>query len=283
MKNYFDLFECSARVIFTLALCSLGTLNSMAQEERSEYVPFVEEGKAWYCSRGGHLYDNPPVTAEDPNGEGIDCIFTMHGDTLINDREYKKVYCQFEEYYGNKEQHYYCAVREEASQVFIIEEKTAEEKLIYDFSQTGKTITLSYNDTKYVRTGGGRRYDFLSGQLEFSVCKLSGDEIQYSYGSSSWIDGVGAYNYNPFSLEIPFLLNEPKLGKEIFVVTCMKDGKYIYDLDWMAEPIEVTSINDSFQNDDSIQKNYTYDLQGRRLADKPQKGVYIKDGRKYVK
>ena len=62
------------------------------------------------------------ITPEDPLGMGIDCIFTMCGDTLMNGKEYKKVYCQFDEYYGDKERHYYCAVREEAYQVFIMEE-----------------------------------------------------------------------------------------------------------------------------------------------------------------
>ena len=235
MKKHFDLFGNSVRLILVLALCSLETSKAVAQGERSNYVPFVEEGKTWYCVCEHDVGYISPF--KDPRGNEIDCIFTMRGDTLINDREYKKVYCQFAEYYRDKEQHYYCAVREEACQVFIVEEKTAEEKLIYDFSQPEKRLTFTYDDIKYVRTGGGHRYDFLPGQLEYVVCKLSGDEILYSYGSCSWIDGVGAYNYNPFAIEMPFLQKEPKLGKYITVVTCMKDGKYIYDMDWMAEPV----------------------------------------------
>ena len=233
MKNY--LFGSSVHIIVALALCSLVTSKAVAQGERSNYVSFVEEGKTWYCVCEHDVGYISPF--KDPRGNEIDCIFIMHGDTLINDREYKKVYCQFAVYYRDKEQHYYCAVREEACQVFIVEEKTAEEKLIYDFSQPEKRLTFTYDDIKYVRTGGGHRYDFLPGQLEYVVCKLSGDEILYSYGSCSWIDGVGAYNYNPFAIEMPFLQKEPKLGKYITVVTCMKDGKYIYDMDWMAEPV----------------------------------------------
>ena len=86
------------------------------------YIPFVEEGKVWYCG-----YSHPDVTfhatAEDPSAKGIDCIFTMQGDTVINGKTYKKVYCQFKEYYGDEDLHYYCAVREEDYRVYIVEEE----------------------------------------------------------------------------------------------------------------------------------------------------------------
>jgi hypothetical protein len=212
-------------------------ISYMSQEGRRDYVPFVEEGKAWYCEYDHFDVDQPPL--KDPMGNSIDCIFTMHGDTLINDREYKKVYCQFEEYYGDKEQHYYCAVREKAYQVFIIEGGTMEEKLIYDFNHPKELINITYNGFKFARTGGYHRYDYLPGQLEYSVCSYSGNEVDYSNGSSYWFDGVGAPLNNPFAFELPFLpFDEPKLGKDIVVRTCMKDGKCIYMLDWLAEPIE---------------------------------------------
>ena len=251
-----------------------------SQEHNREYVPFVEEGKIWYCGYW-HPHDIFPPTPEDPDGNGIDCIFTMHGDTLIGDKEYKKVYCQFEEYYGDKEQHYYCTVREEAYQVFIIEEKTTEEKLIYDFSRPGELITITYNDYKFARTKGGRRHNFLSGQLEYRVCRYSGDEVDYSNDPGCWIDGVGVPYNNPFAFEFSHLLfDEPKLGKEIYVLTCMKDGKYIYMMDWMAEPNEPTSIDDRNYADNSQKGSILYDLQGRRLSATPQKGVYIQNGKK---
>ena len=115
-----------------------------AQEERV-YVPFVEEGKVWYCG-----YSHPgscfPQTFEDPKGDGIDCVFTMCGDTQINDKIYKKVYCQFEDYYGDNEQHYYCAVREDAYRVYMIEDGATEEKLLYDFSSPEESLILTYNN-----------------------------------------------------------------------------------------------------------------------------------------
>ena len=93
--------------VFSLLLFLAMQTVLFAQEH--EYIPFVEEGKVWYCG-----YNHPGVTfhatAEDPSAKGIDCIFTMQGDTEINGKTYKKVYCQFKEYYGDENQHYYCAV-----------------------------------------------------------------------------------------------------------------------------------------------------------------------------
>lgn len=280
MKNLFLKFGCDACVIVALVFCCFGISKASAQKGEREYVPFVVEGKIWYCGYW-HPHDFFPSTPEDPDGNGIDCIFTMHGDTLIGDRLYKKVYCQFEEHYEDKEQHYYCAVREDAYQVFIIEEKTKEEKLLYDFSRPGELITITYNDFKFARTGGEHRSRFLPGQRKYSVCRYSGDEVDYSNDPGYWIDGVGAPFNNPFALEFSHLLfDEPKLGKEIYVLTCMKDGKYIYCMEWMDSPVEPTSIDDRNHADNSQKASNLYDLQGRRLSAIPQKGVYIQNGKK---
>ena len=55
----FDFYGFAVCLIVAFAFCGLGTSKAMAKEKR-EYVPFVEEGKTWYCyypySGGG---DNP--------------------------------------------------------------------------------------------------------------------------------------------------------------------------------------------------------------------------------
>lgn len=255
-------------VIVALLLYGLGTPQAVAQDGSREYIPFVEESKVWYCGYW-HPDESFPITPEDPSGIGIDCIFTIHGDTQINGKEYKKVYCQFEEYYDDNEQHYYCAVREEACQVFIVEAGETEEKLIYDFSHPKEVILLTYNDCKIGRTSGDRRHDFLPGQLEYTVCNLVGNELDYSNNSSVWIDGVGACLYNPFALE--FNSNNPKFGKVINVVTCMKDGKYIFNMEWMTEPISKLDIcRISSQNQFKV-----YNLEGCQLTQNLQRGINI--------
>ena len=265
-----------------LVFCCLGISKAVAQEGNREYVPFVEEGKVWYCGYS-HADETFPRTPEDPTGHGIDCIFTMRGDTLIGNKEYKKVYCQFEEYYMDKDLHYYCAVREDAYQVLIIEAEAKEEKLIYDFSLPGECIALpfDFNGYKFVRTGGGQRYGFLSGQLEYTVCKFMGNEVDYSNDPGSWIDGVGNPLGNPFAFEFSQLIyDKPQLGKPICVITCMKDGKYIFKSEWLAAPVGPTSIGVRSHTVNSPKDSPYYDLQGIKLQKSPQKGIYIQDGKK---
>ena len=288
MRNYYGIFQSASRIIAALVFCSLGISKALAQEGEREYVPFVEEGKVWYCGHAHSVDDSFPKRPEDPLGIGIDCIFTMFGDTLINGKEYKKVCCQYREFYGDEEQHYYCAVREESCQVFIIEEETTDEKLIYDFSLPEEFITLTYNDFRYVRTDGERRNDyFLPGQLGYVVCKFTEDgEVDFSNGPSYWIDGVGDAANNPFAFEFTFLfpsLGVYKLGKRITTITCIKDGKYIYNLAWMVEPGWPNSIDDCNHADNSNKEYHLYNLQGQRMDSTPHHGVYIRGGRKYVR
>ena len=237
MRNFFDLLGSNARIVVALALCGLGTSNAVAQGERSDYIPFVEEGKAWYCGYY-HPYEVFPPTPEDPNGLGVDCIFTMCGDTLISDRGYKKVYCRYGEYYGDEEQHYYCAVREEAYQVFIIEAETMEEKLLYDFSNPGEFFTFTYGGEEVVRTKSSTRHSFLPGQCEYRVCPFLGDDVDYNHiWGSYWIEGAGSASDNPFATELYFFnVDKLKFGKTISVRSCIKDGKRVFDTEWMVVP-----------------------------------------------
>ena len=109
---YNNSIQTVLRSMAILTAILLGNMSTNAQEPDDEYIPFVEEGKTWYCGYNHPGVTTPP-TPESPFGKVIDCIFTMSGDTEINGKTYKKVYCQFKEYYGDEEQHYYCAVREE--------------------------------------------------------------------------------------------------------------------------------------------------------------------------
>lgn len=276
--------------ILFLILATFMTTGASAQEER-EYVPFVEEGKCWYLGYF-HPRDVFPASLEDPEGEGVDCIFTMRGDSLIGDREYKKVYCQFEEYYGDTEQHYYCAVREEAYQVFIVDGETTEEKLIYDFSHPYELITITFNGRQFARTEGGRRYNFLPGQLEYRFCTIRDGEVLYNSGASSWIEGVGAPKTNPFTFEYNYLLyDKTKFGIDIYLRSCIVDGKQIFSATWMAVPCVPLAIDDRTYTDNTKKSTYLYDLSGRRVSASSvtsarsalPKGIYIHGKRKVVK
>lgn len=269
-----------ALAIAMFAVFSLGATKALAQEWYTEYVPFVEEGKVWYC---GYGLGDGTISPEDPQGYGIACIFTMSGDTLIGGESYKKVACQYEDFYGDKEQHYYCAVREESYRVFLIEAGEKDEKLLYDFSDPGETLVMTYNDDRFARVPLGHPYFCPTRQVEFVLCELSGDEVLRSNILGLWMEGVGALQINPFACEL-FNNDKPKLGQWIRVETCMKDGEYRFQFDWLSTP---TSIDDEMPI--SIIPNHVFDVQGRQLPDSERsngrmpKGIYIRDGRKVIR
>lgn len=285
MKN-----NCISPRLFAFAIampvmCSLGITKSMAQEWDHEYVPFVEEGKVWYCGYD-HWEDSEPqpVTPEDPNGHGIDCIFTMQGDTLIGENNYKKVFCQYEEFYGDTEQHYYCAVREDSYQVFIVESEAKDEKLLYNFSNPKETITIEYDNHKFARSGGFLLNYYSPApinQYEYGLYEYGPNgEIDIYYGLGTWKEGIGFFDGNPFAMEV--YGDKPKLGKTIRVVSCMKDKEFLYQLVWRSQPTTIPAATTSICNTSPSKALQPFDLQGRRLTVRPQRGVYIRDGKRYI-
>lgn len=199
--------------------------DTSAEEWDHEYVPFVEEGKVWNCNNTDYA------------DEGVvDFVFTMRGDTLIGENIYKKVLCQYEKYFGDNEQHYYCAVREEAYRVYLVEAETKDEKLIYDFSHPKDTLMLSNYDHRVARMSGTRMDYWPSEQLIFSVFGTSGDEIKYQYFVDDWIEGVGSWGSNPFAAKTTLIKPDPIFGDYCVVVSCIKDGKCLFDFDWMVVP-----------------------------------------------
>ena len=107
--------------------------------------------------------------------------------------------------------------------------------------------------------------------------------MDYSHDSEFWMDGVGAIESNPFAFEFIFFpFDEPKMGKQIVVITCMKDGKYYFHPGWIAGPVEQTSIDDKTHIDNAHKGIQFYDLTGRLLTSPRTRGIYIQNGKKYV-
>ncbi len=249
-----------------LVFVFLGNINIFAQETDDEYIPFVEEGKTWIYSAISDIYGTPI---------GRDVYFTMNGNTVINDKTYKKVYCKFVNYYKDSEQHYFCAVREESLRVFIVEPDTEEEKLLYDFSLPDEKLELSYDDQTFVRNSGTIDEHF-SNMMNYKLYE-SFDAINHGYsGIGVWKEGVGAVYVNPFACEL-YGRSMTKFPCPIELLYCMKsNGEYI----WRPFSTPINSIRETFnENPEDI---VLYDLQGRRLNNKPCQGIYIQNGKKVV-
>ncbi|UKK53827.1 hypothetical protein [Prevotella sp. E2-28] len=277
MKQRIKLRRKGLFFIVVLLLCGLNTSKASSQDWDHEYVPFVEEGKVWYCV----LVDNILFNEDDPEPVW-DCIFTMRGDSVIGEQNYKKVYCEFEKHYGDKKQHYYCAVREESYRVFFVEQDEKDEKLLYDFNSPQENLFFSRRDNQYERSYGEHMFSRPKGLYVFDIYQIiEDDEIPKRKFVNSWVEGVGA-DGNPFEFAIDFYCNEPTLGDIIYVSSCKIDNQYVYEEWWRGIPdislqIGVTPFAKSTSH------NIHYDLQGRPVKGAAKRGVYVKEGRKVIK
>ena len=75
-----------------------------------------------------------------------------------------------------------------------------------------------------------------SKQLIFMLYGTSGGEIDYYYGYGDWVEGVGIYGGNPFAGGLNSNKTDSLFGYPIVLISCMKDEKCFYMMDWIAEP-----------------------------------------------
>jgi len=209
-----------------------------------QYHPFAKEGKVFMTN--SRKYE-------------------MKGDTVIGGNCYKRVFIT-----ENETTQYWGATRDKDMQVYMVKAGSSSEKLYYDFGY----------DTEYVIDFGNEEAragkSFYSATNTGEIYKLSYiypfdkySELQRA-SSFLWIDGIG-------NTTEPF---EPLDGLGFY--ECYEDGKCLFNMDTIMELITNTPV--SIRNVIRYDTNSTlYDLQGRRINGQPAKGMYIQNGRKYVK
>ena len=76
---------------------------------QDKYYPLVEEGKEWVIYNDYYMDDyETPLEEREPYR-----TYTITGDTIIQGKSYKKLYAMCERVFGDKDVHYFCALREE--------------------------------------------------------------------------------------------------------------------------------------------------------------------------
>jgi len=252
--------------IFFLSMVSIKPC--LAQGMTHTYVPFVSEGKKWCYV----LYD-----PYDPYARNS-LVFTMRSDTLVSGKTYKKVYCRNEKLL-EKDEKYYCAVREESEHVYIVELDDNVETLLYDFSQQNEVVKVTWQDYTFARLGGYGLNTYQHDPTmiwEYPLYELSGDEVLQTHSLGFWIEGVGNVYGNSFAKE---LYGEKANNPTGYVESCMDGDKCVFNIGWLAEPSSLKQL----KMDTQFTVTNLFDLQGRRLKGEPKRGLYIKDGKKVVK
>ena len=251
------LFSLSALLIV------LSPLFSMAQDD---YHPLVVEGKEWrYTKESDGQQD----------GKGYVSL-VIRGDTVINGTAYKKLL--FED---DGETTYWAAVRESDRKIDFISYGSDAVVHYYDFNlhygdlieNNGSTYKLL--DEQYVDVSGG----------QFRVMELWHEMSGGKYVSSDiWIEGIGNLtgllditgNWFPFVFPMGSGMGQ--------FTSCYESGRCIFSVEeYMKQRIAFIKGITTRGSD-----GYTYDLQGRKLSNSKwsngqiRKGIYIKDGRKFL-
>jgi hypothetical protein len=269
-------------VLLIIALALFG-FRAAAQQ----YRPFVEEGKTWRVASISPRNDDLtyPVDHE---------YYFMKGDTIVAGKTWKKVY-------HTSSSKFDFLVREENKRVYYAPYPGREE-LMYDFN-VAVGDTVAYRDIREFYNGDAtedyekycRNWDSIAVETIDEVKDKAGHayrcyglyrkwtynyhdpedynkEVQVGEAWDTWVECLGN-PFNPFKHDISNptwilgswtnVLEECSVGDEIL---------YHRDLNSITAP-----------KLDATDKAPIYDLSGRRLQAIPQRGVYIVNGKKYIR
>ncbi|MFC2394070.1 MAG: hypothetical protein ACFNO3_01840 [Alloprevotella tannerae] len=262
-------------VLLIIALALFG-FRAAAQD----YRPFVEEGKTWRIARLTSLNDDPTYPVSH-------VYFRMKGDTIVAGKTWKIVRRSGVTEPGDPVVYNsYCRylVREENKRVYF-SPYPGREELMYDFNvSVGDTLALHniyyfderntaaefekysplcdsitiVSEDKITSVGRSYRGLILSRKLDGNECK------------ASWIEGIGGVS-DIFFQTIPLGLI---CGSALVLEECSVGDEILYHDDITG--LTMPQVN-------PIKNTAIYDLSGRRLQAIPQRGVYIVNGKKYIR
>lgn len=269
---------------FLIWLMAVFCLPTLAQISDDDYIPFAQDGKKWEIQVG--------IIKENFYGSRID------GDTLIGSETWMKVYNYFQ--LPELNYSYYAAVRDEGKKVYAIAKGSYSPRLLYDFGmKVGDKVRCGVEGNAfYCLLEKGEQPDSLLGfKFDAYLCLERIDTIE-THGMQLrrftlamwdffqedkladdivWLEGVG-------SCLSPFLPWMPVIPRDnfLFFKWCSL-GKTIIagEKDFYSDNETNAISNRLLMGSES--GSYLYDLQGRRVTDTPQRGIYIQNGRKCVK
>ena len=256
-----------------LTLLLIIPLLSFAQE--LGYRKFLSEGKCWYQHAVYHYGKAPEYIDIEKD---IYYSYLLKGDTLINDKDCKKMYL------CSEDTTYHCAMYEVDRKVMYIPKGEEEAKVLYDFQENPQTLwefgmewpklLLMTTDTISVGDNYFRRLRFSNEEFydEFP------DDIV-----SNWVEGIGCAGdiFNDVLYTIKFArISDEWEFTWTDLDSCYENGKRIFTYeDFHKEPI-TSSISKSSAKGKG--DKVVFDLQGRPVVTPQKKGLYIKNGKKFI-
>ena len=256
------------------------------EDRFQDYYPIITDDKMW------------SIVCVGTNGSQTDRrSLHLEGDTIINGMSYS--ICKQNSGLGttNITSEYYCAMREEDKKVYRISRDSQEEHLLFDFAiQVGDSLYCmggdTYDNGNITETSVDESLEEIVRVLKLDLIDdytndtgltlkmyhfsmkirermTDGSMNEYDGKPVIWIEGVGSRDGFPLnSWYVPM-----DSSYNWVLTNCIDHYNYLYKvLDARVEIIELPQISSCA----------IYDLTGRMLRHVPQKGIYIKNGRKYV-
>jgi uncharacterized protein YegP (UPF0339 family) len=279
---------------FLLAIVLFGTMTISAQAP-SDYHPFLKEGKVWNCQ----------ITERTTEYSGAAMVsylqttvfgLRIDGDIEFDGQTYKRFYRD--------------TISVERILIDADPENVAESLPKYEFRKGGGTAL----NEEFLREEDGKIFIYWPPRgtelllYDFSLAEGEGTSGNYAGGSSLTVDKIetiraqeqefrrfllsSSYRNNLFWIEGvghpcgPFRAygNEVTDGREYTLLSVYEDGECIFTKDdFNAQAIGTNGIESTRKNSLALRDDAIFDLQGHQLKTVPEKGVYIRGGKIFVK
>ena len=241
----------------------------------SQHHPVFEEGKCW---------------SVDMTKWGEEVLYTstfvVRGDSVVNGKRYKKVYVTHKD--DLKDLELYYLGRDEKGVAYILEDEI--EYCFFDFNlRAGDefvyelgTRSSAADDCKWIVT------DVSSIETADGLIRKCFDVEVYEYWSDAeepgwykapypftYIEGIGEADNGLF---VDYCIS--CTGGGIRKLRCLHNvyGNHIYGTGENCNKLSVDATKGEQENEGAL-----YDLKGNKLNIRPQNGVYIQAGKKYLK
>ena len=262
-----------------ITLLLLTLLSFQVANAQESATSLVVEGRLW------NMVSLHPAEMPEPGTEqdyykdlkgrwckGYPFQLVLEGDTTMTGKTYKKMMR-----IQADEKRFICGLRQDGDCVYGCYQNGGSEELFFDFGLNEGDIFLDSNDDfdkMLVNQADKIVVNGIECRRLFMWFYEEGAEIIDGF-VNIWIEGVGGVIGGP-----AFPFQWAVIGNQTMVLSCYQENELLYSAEDHNVPPVTESIADNklFLNSSS----QIFDLQGRRLKAVPEKGVYIRGGRKIV-
>jgi hypothetical protein len=221
----------------------------------------LKDGKQWIYKR-----QQRTTVGDEPMNIVTKVVFTLDGDTIIDNRRYAKLYRQEED--ENPE--YWMALREEGTTIYEYAKDATEEKRHIEFNPR------FFNET-------GIEPPFTVATEEIDCITVNGRPfIRHTYkddGGASLIavEGIGYQERGVLDMNFEYLKSDI-----LSFESCYENSEFIFSAADFYKSGDTTDIK-ATNHVQRTKNNVLFDLQGLPIQGSPKHGVYIQNGKKVMR